>query len=252
MKIKFALLTSSLVMALGAGIAQAATIAWSVATITNDPTQVVNTGTTVVAASGSDGGATANVVDNTIVATVNGVAFTDAFTLDSPSHFDTLNARVNVVSGAYYDALRFADRQGSGTATWTFNGLTLGNQYTFQVWYSDDVGTAGNNALVLGSSTFASSPVTPVFGGVGTVSLLAELTPEGNNTAGQFATGSFIADSTTQILIGRAYTNLPTTPTTTVNVTINAFQLRDLGAIPEPSAALLGGLGFLALLRRRR
>lgn len=33
---------------------------------------------------------------------------------------------------------------------------------------------------------------------------------------------------------------------------INAIQIVDVAAVPEPSAALLGGLGLLALLRRRR
>lgn len=243
--------TIAVAATLAAGSLHAATISWSVSDITNTADDVSILGTSVIAASGSDGGATANVVDGTVVATVNGVEFTDDFTLDSPSHFDTLGNRANA-SGQYFEMLRFADRQGSGTATWTFNGLTVGNTYVFQVWYSDDVAVANRAGLVLGASTFASSPVTPVINGSGTALLLAENGVDATNAPGQFATGTFVADSATQILIGRAYTNLDSTPATASNVTINAYQFRDLGVIPEPSTALLGAIGFLAILRRRR
>jgi hypothetical protein len=233
---------------LAAPFSQAATITWNVSTITNTDADVSNVGTTIIAASGADGGTSANLVDNVTVATVNGVVFTDTFTVDSPTHLDTLGNRANA-SGQYFEMLRFADRHSSGTATWSFSGLTVGNTYQFQVWYSDDGSAANNIGLVLGGATYlnAGSAVTPTINVAGTALLRAEVGAE--NGPGQFATGSFVADQTTQTLIGRAYTNLNSTPGTTGNVTINAYQLR---AIPEPAAALLGGLGLLALLRRRR
>lgn len=244
----------SVTAVLTCGSVQAATISWNVQTITNTDADVSNSGTKIIAASGSDGGTNANLVDGVVVATVNGVAFTDDFTLDSPSHLDTLNARANA-SGQYYEMLRFADRQGSGTATWSFTGLTSGHQYLFQVWYSDDVSTAQNQGLVLGAQTYlnAGSAVTPVINGAGTVTLLSEIGPDSPaSSPGQFATGTFVADATTQTLIGRAYTNLLTTPSTTGNVTINAYQLRDLGPIPEPASLALLGLGGLLVCGRRR
>jgi hypothetical protein len=42
------------------------------------------------------------------------------------------------------------------------------------------------------------------------------------------------------------------TPTARINRYDNVVLSGDVAAIPEPSTALLGGLGLLALLRRRR
>lgn len=41
-------------------------------------------------------------------------------------------------------------------------------------------------------------------------------------------------------------------PTTTEGSRIDNVQFNALNVIPEPTVALLGGLGLLALLRRRR
>lgn len=57
----------------------------------------------------------------------------------------------------------------------------------------------------------------------------------------QFAVGTLIASGTTQSLFAEAQGF--------ARAHINAIQLR---AIPEPSVSLLGGLGALALLRRRK
>jgi hypothetical protein len=61
---------------------------------------------------------------------------------------------------------------------------------------------------------------------------------------GQWIKGTFTADSTSQSLqLSGALSATDGYPQ------INALQLR---TIPEPSSALLGGLGLLALFRRRR
>ncbi len=186
-------------------------------------------------------------VDNETVATVNGVVFTDALAIQNATHFDTLNARANSgVTGAYYDMLRFADRRGSGDATYTFSGLTVGNAYQIQLWAQDNVSTHLVNGIVLNNGGLVTAP-NP--GTSGHATLLLET---GLNLPGQFATGTFVADSATQSFLARAWTNLTTTPVAGSNTTINAYQLRDLGVVPEPSSVLLGGLGLLALLRRRR
>ena len=65
---------------------------------------------------------------------------------------------------------------------------------------------------------------------------------------GILATGTFVADATTQ-----SFTIQTRNPADTANTggQLNALTLYQT-AIPEPSAALLGGIGMLALLRRRR
>lgn len=205
--------------------ASPAEITWSVHTITGNISEVSNAGTKVIAASGADGGATADVVDGTVWATVNGVAFTDAFTMDSPSNKDTLGSRANAsVSGEYYKMLQFADRQGSGLATWTFNGLTIGNTYQIQIWAQDNVSTAGNVGHVLNNGGIN----TPVLNSPGHALIRVEASSEGS--PGQYALGTFVANATTQQFQGRAYTNLNTTPIVYGGITINAYQLRDLGA----------------------
>jgi hypothetical protein len=62
------------------------------------------------------------------------------------------------------------------------------------------------------------------------------------------ATGTFIADAVSQSFTQAVFAN--TSYTTNKGQTLNALTLYQT-AVPEPSAALLGGLGMLALLRRR-
>jgi hypothetical protein len=101
----------------------------------------------------------------------------------------------------------------AATATITLSGLTFGTQYQIQ-FFADSTGT--NGQVISGSATMNSLP-------------------------GQFVVGTFTADGTSQVL--------------SVTATSGGFGVANaltIGVIPEPSAALLGGLGLLALLRRRR
>jgi MYXO-CTERM domain-containing protein len=61
-----------------------------------------------------------------------------------------------------------------------------------------------------------------------------------NTLSGQFVTGTFTADATSQVL------------TMTSTTDFGVAKALTVGTMPEPSAALLGGLGLLGLLRRRR
>jgi hypothetical protein len=241
---------------LAAGTAHAASISWTVHDITGDVADVSTDGTVVQAHAGADMG-TGNVVDGTTL-TINGVVFDDGFVFDSPSHLDTISGRTgSTVSGVYTDLLKFADRQGSGTATFTYSGLTVGNTYLIQVWHSDTASTAQENGMVLNTGGIVD---TPTIGTAGHVTVIRELAehpdyPTQNTykgSSGQYAIGTFVADATTQQFLAKAYGNLLTTPTGQSNLTINAAQLRDLGPIPEPASLALLGLGSLMIARRRR
>ena len=93
------------------------------------------------------------------------------------------------------------------SATITLSGLTNGTQYQIQ-FFADSTGS--NSQTISGSDPM-------------------------NSLNGQFVTGTFTADATSQVL-NVSYT--------TGNFGVaNALTIGE--AVPEPSAALLGGLGML-------
>jgi len=112
-------------------------------------------------------------------------------------------------------------------------GLTIGNTYLFQIWVSDGISgiVEGNPYWVTNTIGLSLSPNPSLeIGGLG-----------------QYGTGTFTASDTTMFLEFYG-------PVLEVGPLINAVQLRDISAIPEPStyAALLGLVGLsLALLKRR-
>jgi hypothetical protein len=114
--------------------------------------------------------------------------------------------------------MRYVDGTSSSL---TFSGLTVGQQYAIQYWVQDSRGDVGPSR---------------------TLTLDSQATLDFNNGSGvgQWAIGTFTADNTGSQTISIAANE---------SVQVNMIQLR---AIPEPRASLLGGLGLLALLRRRR
>jgi hypothetical protein len=239
-------LLAGLFAAAFAGTVQAATITWgSSVNILNDPTQISTNGTVHATAIGSRTGG-AGVTGASV--TVNGVQFFDNLTIDAAfvSHNDVIGGRTglpNTAGDDYYDLLEAGDRDSSSIdVPITFTGLTIGTPYEIQFWASDNANPVGDSAVVLNNGN-GSSP-NPATAGHATV--LYEATDGG---PGQFVIGTFTADATSQELLVRRWTNLTTTPTASNQNLIQAWQIR---AIPEPSTALLGALGALALLRRRR
>lgn len=217
-------------------LARASEISWEVFPIAGDPSEVSNVGSTVVAASGSSGGRTTKVVEQVTVASVNGVAFTDDWTMDKPSHMDTLGRRAySRVSGYYQEILKHGDRNQTGLATWTFKDLKVGNAYQIQIWAQDNNHAAGFMGIVLNHGGI--DP--PVLNAPGNALLLYEET--GENSPGQYAIGTFVADAATQQFQAQCYQNLNTgSPVATLNITINAYQLRDLGSKGAVPAAMTG------------
>jgi hypothetical protein len=226
---------------------QAATVVWSTITAITTSTDVVTTGTTVLAAHAKWNPA--------VNETVNGVTFTatpnnnvaQSFTAGAVTlAFNTSNVinDSNVFLGSKQLAGADADSyertvsnawEFNGGGTMTLTGLTLNQEYLVQFWVADFREYTNDRAATIGSAgtTINTSPLLSYLGGDGTNS---------DSGRGVFITGTFTADGTTQAF-----------PINVAGVdntaSINAFQLR---AIPEPTAALLGSLGLLGLLRRRR
>ena len=128
------------------------------------------------------------------------------------------------------------------TGTWSGNASTLvldlatigqdlglGQEYEVQLFFAD-----ARAALEGRTVTVDGGPLT-------------QYAYNGNDTGWPVlsALGTFTADATSQsITINTFNTNL-----TVAGGQLNGFQIR---AVPEPAAALLAGIGLLALLRRRR
>lgn len=226
---KYPILTVSL---LGMAAADAASIAWSGAifTVSGSFGQTLNTGQfnqtgTLIRAENVGGGALSFDGINWSAGTIGnmgaGGGTYSGFHENIPTA-NTLLAR----DGAY---------GGNGNAgTVTLTGLTIGYTYRIQALVYDgrgDTGIPGRTVAFdgtnLGQYAFGVSGVT-----------------WGN---GLLATGTFVADATTQSFTNEAFTSGGASR----GGQLNALTLYQT-AVPEPSAALLGGLGMLALLRRRR
>ena len=123
---------------------------------------------------------------------------------------------VSSIGGTFETVLdsNLGDETNPLTSTITLSDLTVGTLYQIQ-FFADSTGN--NGQTIEGSSTM-------------------------NSRTGQFVTGTFTADATSQML--------------TVTSTSGGFAVANAltvgQSIPEPSAAALLGLGGLTLLRRRR
>lgn len=189
----------------------AATIAWTTATIT-DINDVVTTGTTIDAQNYSGTGAPTTV-------TVAGIDFTENNSLTG--NFSNSVFALDTGDAGYNEFLGDIDfNSGASQSNVTIN-LTVvdGQSYLLQVWYADDNTTGRINTLT----------------GSGSDNIL-----HGDD----YAIGTFVADSTTQVL------EINTSGGTSNNGTrLTGYQLR---LIPEPSSMALLGLGALGFLIRRR
>ena len=210
------------------GSSHAATVVWGAAQNITGDSDVANNGTFDRA-----------YIFGNISWTVNGVAF-DPFTGNASG--DTMsfpNQDGGFGAGApespygsltteyqnllYYGAWVFP----SATATITLNNLTIGYTYQVQIFANDSrTDGYGRSMALTGSSTVLDYNTTEAVGGVG-----------------QFAIGTFTADSTSQVLGFSSSTQTPQ---------LNGLSLRV--AVPEPStyALVLGGILNLFLIRRRR
>ncbi len=238
-RLRFSSLALSLLVL--AGGAHAATISWSTAMGISGASDVSTTGTLVTALS-LGGAAAASVTVNGVTFTgldANGTSVTDGDvelqgegtlpTMQGEDNLEYAAAPFDNLSTSYQGLLSHADTEvGSNSIELTISGLTTGDSYLFEWWSSDSdffnnvgtIATAGN-AVTLHSNTSS-----PLQGGVG-----------------QYATGTFTANSSTESI------SFDVGPSTIVN----AFQLRETTAAPEPSSGamlLLGGLAWAGWRRR--
>ncbi len=178
--------------------------------------------------------------DATSGITVNGVTF-QAFP-DLPGASTTLDngtgngtyASPGTLNSQYNDLLTAgAFGNGSGAYTLSWNGMTQGNTYLVQLWVQD-----GRNSTV-------NQRTETLTGGANTSLALAY--GSGDSGPGQYVIGTFVAGSGSETL---TLTPGPAFP----SAQFNLLQVRDITAVPEPSAMALGlaGFGLLLCLFRKR
>lgn len=229
MKSKYLILAVSL---LGLGGADAATIAWSGAIFTTsggfgqnlDLGQFDQSGSLILAENVGGGALSFDGISwsaGTIVNMGAGGGTFSGFHENVPTS-NTLLAR----DGAY---------GGNGNAgTVNLTGLTVGATYRIQALVYDGRGDTGIPGRTV---TFDTTNLGQYAFGVSGVTW-------GN---GLLATGTFVADATTQSFTNEAFTSGGASR----GGQLNALTLYQT-AVPEPSAALLGSLGMFGLMRRRR
>lgn len=204
--------------------ADAAVITWGAATDVSGPSDVVTTGSLVQATN----------YGGSVNQTINGVTFAAAS--PAPFSYAESNEANNYFTGttgsAAYDGALDAAAWSNGAGTLALTGLTLGNQYTVQIWYAEDRAGQVNRGFMRYSSdpTFASA----------TLSLPSGTTALPNQA--KFGVGTFTATGTTQDIYVQEDTE--------GFGQFNLFQLRDV-TVPEPGTITLTGFMALALLRRR-
>lgn len=220
-------------------------------------TFVSTTGSSVVALNGTGDAANGNV-------TVNGVSFSQA--AQGTTVTGALGATVTVSAGNIHNSA-FGDGefnsnaaiyhliQGAiyNTSAVSFGGLTIGNEYQIQLFMNDARGNRSTNFIGgVGNGTGA--------GGVAATLQLNNSPADGSapvapqTDAGDSIIGTFIADAATQSfdVYGTNSGNVANLGIGDSRAHVNAVQLRDITAVPEPSSALLALLGLGFGLRRRR
>lgn len=199
--------------------AGAAPITWGAATnVSGSGDQVVTTGTLVQAWYATN--------DNSVLKTlpVTGASGTSVlFRSGTSPTFPTAptggnNAGFNsFVSGSYASLLNGRVIAAFASYNWDIAGLTVGQQYLIQFWSNSPSIPNTNNTSLRGLTSGS------VSGPTGTL----------NGITGQFVTGNFTADSTTQVVRMSG-----------TRIAVNAVQIR---AVPEPSTLALASLGIVGV-----
>ena len=201
---------TALVAALASQPATAATITWGTATTIGADTDVITNGTALYAYSGGLATATTNVNGATFTqgsgfAAWGNVSFTSGFTANNTTAFGVATSPFQDLSPAYTNVLRGAAYGGTAAGTVTLNGLTVGHDYSVQIWVNDSR-SAGSGR----TETISSSAVTLDYNNY-----------DAAGGVGQYVVGYFAADSTSQAFV--------MTPSASGSVQLNAISVRDNG-----------------------
>jgi len=229
MKSKHLILGASL---LGMAAADAATISWSgtIYTVSGSFGQTLNTGqfnTTGIQILAEEVGGSG--------LTFDGITFTAGTIANMGAGGGIYNGFHEGGGSQNTNLARTGAYGGNGNAgTVNLTGLTIGYTYRIQALVYDGRGDSGIPGRTV---TFDSTNLGQYAFGVSGVTW-------GN---GLLATGTFVADATTQSFTNEVFTSGGASR----GGQLNALTLYQT-AVPEPSAVLIGGLGMIVLLRRRR
>lgn len=249
--IQRALVISS-VLTVSVSIANAA-ISWGSATTISDLSDISTNGTSVQAVNfyGASDYATLNGVffgfasftDNTASASfgsneglllIEAGAGAGGLRIDAVGTYGTVSEPYNSLGLNYKKLLDNSVYRDSSDRIMnlTFQNLNIGDRYEVQFW--------ANNSLAAGSGEN-----TILTDGSANAVTLDQNSTDAEGGIGQFVIGTFTATMTTEAI---------TASTTGFSTSISAFQIRNLGTVPEPSsyAAILGGLSLCFVCCRRR
>ncbi len=243
-------LTRLCAVCLIAATAQGATIVWDAPTIITGDNDVSTIGTLDRAyAFGHQPGNInnfADVVNGVTFTAFNGASATDGSTTLAGTLYDTwpnegsFSAPYSLLSGAYGALLSGAAQSDTGfnsQLTLTLGGLVVGETYLVQFWINHSSAYPPDIPAIRSTTATA-----------GTSAVLLHNTTNTDGGLGEFVTGTFTADSTSETITftGASYF---IGPDFTFATQLNAMQLR---VVPEPGAAVLFATGAAAMLLVRR
>lgn len=172
--------------------------------------------------------------------TVNGVTFTGINSNGTHGNVTILSGFYNNFTGAMtgnttllspeYTTLMDGFQWGGTNVTVRFSNLTIGNDYLVQFWVND-------------RRTSTSTALYTIFNDGNGNTANAFWRVPANNNLGQYVTGTFMADATTQNI------TLTVGGGSSANI-LNAYQISTV--VPEPGTLALLAFGSIAIMKFRR